>query len=819
MTEAERIADRKSREIAKKQKQRAKEIEDAWKGISRALSLAFAGFTAGAAIQKVVQETRNFQNEQAQLAAVLRSTGNAAGFTQRELNKMASEMEGKSIFSAGEVNQAQARLLSYSNIVGEQFPQAMQAAIDMAARLGMDVSSAAETVGRALDSPKEGLTALQRQGFRFSKDQEALVERLQETGKTAEAQAIVLQALESSYGGAAAAARDTLGGAITGLQNQLNSLLTGEGGSFDEATRAINRLTAQLGSPEVQAVFAEFTGWVAGLAASFVHLIANMAEFKASSNKLGIVLGTDALSKQQEQVKSFGRELENLTNRAVTMASDLEHVQKGLSTISLDQITDPDLRRMREGYDRIRGMITDVQRRAKAANTDLRKMIGAVVEGDTDPASFYQMDSRIDKRSGNAIDAAGEAERKRRAEEAAKLAKQQQAQAQQYLKNLEEQVVKAQNLTAYERLAYDIKQMNVSLTGEQLDKAQGLATAIDMAAERDEARRLVLNLQNAELSAQRDLLLQMTGYQQALAAYGMSDRAAADMQGRLQIMQHYAARIQELEDQQRQTLSLNNDPSKIEGIRKQYEDQIAIQQEYQARALEEYDRYIQARNQKEGSWQDGAIKGLQNYLAESQNVYSQTRQMVDRAFGGMEDALVDLVMTGKADFKSLAASIISDLVRMAIQATITKAVMAFLGFSEGGPVPSTSGGPLSWFGFAEGGYTGAGGKQEPAGIVHAGEYVINADATRKLGLGYLNALNSYTGAGAVGGLPPAATRRPPEVEPGVIVNIHNAPPGTTASSRLEDESFVIDVVVSDIASEGRISKSGKQAFGWKRHGR
>jgi len=56
---------------------------------------------------------------------------------------------------------------------------------------------------------------------------------------------------------------------------------------------------------------------------------------------------------------------------------------------------------------------------------------------------------------------------------------------------------------------------------------------------------------------------------------------------------------------------------------------------------------------------------------------------------------------------------------------------------------------------SSGGYTGDGGKYEPAGIVHRGEYVINAASTRKLGLAYLSRLNGYANGGFVGpGSPP-----------------------------------------------------------------
>lgn len=251
MTQAERIADQRSKAIAAK----AKDIEKAWRGLGKTIAAGFAGLTIGSVFAKFIQESRDAQNEQAQLAAVLRSTGQSAGYSADQLNAMADALEGTTTFSAGEINNAQTRLLSYTNVVGEQFPKALQAAIDMSARLGTSLDQSAETIGKALDVPSQGLTALSKQGFRFSEDQKNLIERLQQTGKTAEAQGIILDALQTSYGGAAEAARNTFGGAITGLQNQLNSLMTGDDGSLQGTTDAINDLSRTLASAEVKQAF------------------------------------------------------------------------------------------------------------------------------------------------------------------------------------------------------------------------------------------------------------------------------------------------------------------------------------------------------------------------------------------------------------------------------------------------------------------------------------------------------------------------------------------------------------------------------------
>ncbi|MCA1970686.1 MAG: hypothetical protein LDL42_16265, partial [Rhizobium sp.] len=55
--------------------------------------------------------------------------------------------------------------------------------------------------------------------------------------------------------------------------------------------------------------------------------------------------------------------------------------------------------------------------------------------------------------------------------------------------------------------------------------------------------------------------------------------------------------------------------------------------------------------------------------------------------------------------------------------------------------------------FANGGYTGSGGKYEPAGIVHKGEYVFDAQSTKRLGAGNLAKLAGYANGGMVGSAP------------------------------------------------------------------
>lgn len=241
-------AARKAKSVSKEIESSAQLANKAWK----ILGGVIGAIGAGGVITKVMDNTKQLELQQAQLAAVLRSTGEAAGFSRDELNAMGAALSSASMFSTGEITEAQTTLLAFTGIVGGQFPKALQAAADMAARTGMSIKAAAETIGRALDVPSKGLGSLSDQGFRFTEEQKKLAKQLEATGRVAEAQAIILDALEESYAGAAQAARNTFAGALSALQGTLSDLMTGGDGSLSAATAAINALNDALSTPEAR---------------------------------------------------------------------------------------------------------------------------------------------------------------------------------------------------------------------------------------------------------------------------------------------------------------------------------------------------------------------------------------------------------------------------------------------------------------------------------------------------------------------------------------------------------------------------------------
>ncbi|MEZ2683878.1 phage tail tape measure protein [Proteus vulgaris] len=153
---------------------------------------------------------------------------------------------------------------------------------------------------------------------------------------------------------------------------------------------------------------------------------------------------------------------------------------------------------------------------------------------------------------------------------------------------------------------------------------------------------------------------------------------------------------------------------------------------------------------------EGLNQGLSDFSDSATNVMENVKNVTASALNNMSDSLADFVLTGKGSFKDFANAVISDITRMVMKMLVFKAIEAgtsfFMGGASGGG--DAGGGPGGLF--AYGGYTGHGGKFEPKGVVHGGEFVFTKEATAKLGIGNLyrlmNSTQGYASGGFVGSL-------------------------------------------------------------------
>jgi len=184
------------------------------------------GITAPLAIMGAtsVQAFRVQAKAIAQVESGLQSTGNQVGYTSKQLQVMASSLQGKTLFGDEDILQnATAQLLTFTNISGEQFARTQQAALDLATRLDGDLKGASIQLGKALNDPVANLSALSRSGIQFSEEQKAVIKSLTESGRLADAQTLILDELNKQYGGSAEAAAKADGG-ITQLANAFGDL-------------------------------------------------------------------------------------------------------------------------------------------------------------------------------------------------------------------------------------------------------------------------------------------------------------------------------------------------------------------------------------------------------------------------------------------------------------------------------------------------------------------------------------------------------------------------------------------------------------------
>lgn len=218
--------------------------------------------------------------------------------------------------------------------------------------------------------------------------------------------------------------------------------------------------------------------------------------------------------------------------------------------------------------------------------------------------------------------------------------------------------------------------------------------------------------------------------------------------------------------------------------------------------LKERRAVIQSTSEQRRSDPIAGIKDGMNQLEDSVNdVAGNISQITQNAFNGMSNALTDFVLTGKADFKDLAKSILSDITSMIVKMVLfnsIKSAMGSFGFAEGGYV-----------GFASGGYTGDGGKYQPAGVVHRGEYVITKEATSRLGVGFLNHLNygrGYANGGSVGSIP--STGYKPMAGGSISVKVINNGEPVNASVEQRQRNGETEITVELIRQIARNETNG-----------
>lgn len=198
-------------------------------GLLRLVPLAAAA-TAGLAalgglgLAAIAREGAPAEVQLARIEAVIAATGGAAGRTATQVTAFTQGLSTATGIQSQQLNEAAAQLLTFGNVSGDTFERTLRAATDLGSVFG-SVGSAAIALGKAVDSPAEGLAGLARVGIRFTEAQLEQINVLVESGHLLEAQALILGEVESRVGGTAEAIGGTLSGAWARLGQSISAAL------------------------------------------------------------------------------------------------------------------------------------------------------------------------------------------------------------------------------------------------------------------------------------------------------------------------------------------------------------------------------------------------------------------------------------------------------------------------------------------------------------------------------------------------------------------------------------------------------------------
>lgn len=205
-------------------------------GVGKAAAFGIGGVAVAAvgglaaAMANGIRDAMEYQTLAAKTAAVIKSTGNEANVTVKGVQKLAGELESLSGVDEELIINGQNVLLTFTKIqnkVGKGndiFDRATEAALNMSVALGQDMQGSVTMLGKALNDPIKGITAMGRAGIQFTQQQKDQIKTLVKNGKTLDAQKIILAELEVQFGGVAKAAGSGLTGSIARAKDAFGDL-------------------------------------------------------------------------------------------------------------------------------------------------------------------------------------------------------------------------------------------------------------------------------------------------------------------------------------------------------------------------------------------------------------------------------------------------------------------------------------------------------------------------------------------------------------------------------------------------------------------
>ena len=190
------------------------------KGLGASLAASLGPLiSVGAAVATVSNAISTFSARERDITILRQGLENlgAGTLALNELQEAADRLGNQTLFNQEEFTRGFNLLTSFRNIGVDAYERVAQAAADVAQVNQVDVSTSFMQLAKALQDPERNLSALNRSGIAFTKQQTEVIKELMKTNKTAEAHAMILSIVEESYIGLAQAASEGFAGEIDSL--------------------------------------------------------------------------------------------------------------------------------------------------------------------------------------------------------------------------------------------------------------------------------------------------------------------------------------------------------------------------------------------------------------------------------------------------------------------------------------------------------------------------------------------------------------------------------------------------------------------------
>lgn len=678
--------------------------------------------TLGYAFYKGSEEADAYSN-----ALIL--AGNSAGLTSDQLGAMAKQISS-TVGTTGAAASALASIAGSGKIAGDSLQQVAQAAISMEVATGKAVADTVAEFNKLADDPVKASASLNQQYSYLTASVYAQITALEQQGKHADAVKL---------------ATDTFADAINDRTPKIIENLSFWERGYNAVARAADRLK-DIGRASIDDDIARAETNLASAQRGDIGFFQNQDEMiTLYSDELQFLKDKKAA---QEDIAQFDKDEAEANERTVKAMAKVDALEKSawdnarkrsealkeyersLETIRKNNPNDSRL--APDTVARVRASIEEQYKDPKAPAYRESAGTRALDQARQQYSVLQQQNTLIGAQRGE-VQKLGEA---------------------------------GQALIKWEQQLADIKDKKV-LTADQksLLANQDLITAQlkrNAVLEREMQLRKVATEEAQKLAAfetnlNSQLQRSSVGLNNSLAGAGMGDQAQQRLQERFSIEQQYQQQMDNLLQQRNEgRISESLYQKENAALQNALDQRLAMQEQYYLRV-----------DEQQSNWSLGAQAAFSIYLEQARNVAGQTRTLFTNAFGNMEDAVVTFVRTGKASFKDFANGVIEDLIRIQVRQAAAGFLSTAFGFMSGGSQALGEGTmtgfseTISSSGFSGGGYTGDGGKFEPKGVVHGGEFVLRKEIVAQPGMrNYLEGLNvrGYASGGFV--TPRIATNAP-----------------------------------------------------------